>query len=230
MKNMKPVYLIATGFMTLLALGCVSCGQNEKQRKAMEEQAAQAKAESQVKQRAEAEEAEKERETALVRDAISKNTDFAICETCWFLSHRVAPVAPLYEEWSSCEGWRCVPCLRALAAGGFADIDVHRDASGQWVVWKPTPKSEQAIRQGIIKQIVPQIRDISEWHCLLGCRELQQIDATTQLSDGLKVDFSWHWKTTGIGVGYGLSGERQRGVAYFTKTASGLVIDKIKME
>ena len=66
------------------------------------------------------------------------------------------------------------------------------------------------------------------WSFILGCRELQQVDATTALSDGLKVDFSWHWKVTDIGTADGLSG--QRGVAYFTRTANGLAIDKIKME
>ena len=58
----------------------------------------------------------------------------------------------------------------------------------------------------------------------------EQVDATTQLSDGLKVDFSWDWTLSPLGIAAGLSGERQRGVAYFTRTENGLTIDKIEMK
>jgi hypothetical protein len=102
---------------------------------------------------------------------------------------------------------------------------------------------EEAIRQGLIQPYARGTIAISQgggqflqhpstrWHIILGCRELQQIDATTPLTDGLKADFSWHWSLTDIGAVSGqLSSERQRGVAYFTNTANGLNIDKIKME
>ena len=69
-----------------------------------------------------------------------------------------------------------------------------------------------------------------KWTLVAGCREFMSTDATTPLSGGLKVDFSWHWKVTDIGTADGLSAERQRGVAYLTRTASGLDIDKIELK
>lgn len=67
-----------------------------------------------------------------------------------------------------------------------------------------------------------------KWQLVLGCREFQQIDAVNKLADGVKVDFSWHWKTTAIGAGARLSDARQRGVVYFTRTSNGLIMDHIQ--
>lgn len=55
----------------------------------------------------------------------------------------------------------------------------------------------------------------------------EQVDATTALADGPKVDFSWHWKDTDFGTAHGLSEERRRGAAYFIKTGNGLNIEQI---
>jgi hypothetical protein len=44
------------------------------------------------------------------------------------------------------------------------------------------------------------------------------------------VDFSWHWKPTELGIADGLSVERQRGVAYFTRSTNGLAIDRIQID
>jgi hypothetical protein len=63
-----------------------------------------------------------------------------------------------------------------------------------------------------------------------GFRWFVSVDAKTPFSGGLKVDFSWRWIPMEIGTANGLNGGPQRGVAYFTRTANGLVIDKIKME
>jgi hypothetical protein len=209
----------------------------------LDEQAAQAKAESQAKQRAEAEKAEKQKETSLVQDTISKNNDFAVCRICSFTFTK-------YESWNECNGSSnpshdpCIPCVDALSMAGYVRSQkVGYLVAGEIVShsrrWVPTPKAEQVIGKGLIEQSeipysgyqpIYHVAHEYRWNVLLGCREVQQIDATTQLSDGLKVDFSWHWRTTDIGDGYGLSDKRQRGVAYLTRTASGLVIDQIKME
>lgn len=71
---------------------------------------------------------------------------------------------------------------------------------------------------------------VYKWTLILGCRQFQQVDATTALADGQKVDFSWHWKPTDLGVADGLTDGRQRGVAYLTRSNTGLVVDRIQID
>jgi hypothetical protein len=70
--------------------------------------------------------------------------------------------------------------------------------------------------------------DSYEWTLTLGCRGFSGIDATTPLADGGKVDFSWNWKPTDLGNTDGLTDERQRGVAYLTRSGNELVVDRIE--
>ena len=147
--------------------------------------------------------------------------------------------------WNRCDDELCIPCVDALGAAGFVRflakipaLEYGRNLSH--MQWIPTPKMEQAIRQGLIEQslilgghngkyYIP-VNAEYEGRCVLGCGELQQIDAITPLVDGLKVDFSWHWRTTEIGVGGGLSYKRRRGVAYFRRTSNGLTIDQLELK
>jgi hypothetical protein len=66
-----------------------------------------------------------------------------------------------------------------------------------------------------------------EWVLVFGCPELSSVDATTPLADGVKVDFSWHWKPNEIGAAAGLNDARQQGVAYLKRTGAGLAVDQI---
>jgi len=227
---------IVVGFMVL---GTTACGQHGKQRKALEEQAARAQAKQQAQlqeeQRAEAEKTEKQREAALVRDAISKNGDFAVCKTCTIKFHNERDNMCFNEDLLTVNEW-CSFWAEVLSRTGYVLF-----LDSRHTLWVPTTKGEQALGQGYIYQsdsryivdfgAVQQVVSGRKWDLNLGCRELQQLDAVTPLLDGLKADFSWHWKLTDIGAASGrLSSERQRGVAYFTNTANGLNIDKIRME
>ena len=190
--------------------------------KAKTEAKVKQQAEAEEKQRVEAEKVRAQKETELIRDLISKNSDFDVCRVCG--------VAFIQYENMNLTGFgrpdtMMDDCVAALHEAGYA----------QWPYvdhgyWKQTKKAEWAIQQGLIRES----KEIASgrptghvtWRCVLGCRELQQVDATTQLSDGLKVDFSWHWKDTDIGTAAGLNDERHRGVAYFTRTANGLAIEQ----
>ena len=100
-------------------------------------------------------------------------------------------------------------------------------------VWVPTSKGRAAMGSDIREQRSGDYRNgrlASKWEIVLGCRELQQIDATTPLADGAKADFSWHWRVTAFGATGGLSEERQRGTAYFTRTTTGVNIDRIQID
>lgn len=68
------------------------------------------------------------------------------------------------------------------------------------------------------------------WKMVLGCREFLQIDGVTQLADGSKVDFSWHWKVTDLALLDDLRDKRERGEAYLGKSAGRLVIDKMYLK
>ncbi len=69
--------------------------------------------------------------------------------------------------------------------------------------------------------------EIFSWRLILGCRELVQIDGTTPLADGMRVDFSWRWHPTELGTADGLVDSRQRAEAFLRKTSSGLLVDKM---
>ena len=205
--------------VVVLVLGCVACGQHEKQQKILAEQSA-----------AEAEKIRIQKETALVQDLISKHKDFDVCQIQAF---------QFMTNCSRSPGVRCpVPMTNQQYALLLAAGDVRPTNEPNEIFL--TDKGAKAVGNEIEQELLPSHtadgspppKDwaLFKWTLILGCRELQQIDATTPLSDGLKVDFSWHWKPTDLGTADRLSDERQRGVAYFTRAASGLTIDKIEMK
>jgi hypothetical protein len=65
------------------------------------------------------------------------------------------------------------------------------------------------------------------WTLLLSCRNLDGIDATTQMADGVKLDFSWNWKPTELGVAFGQRDSRERGEAYLLRVRNGLKVDRL---
>jgi formylglycine-generating enzyme required for sulfatase activity/DNA-directed RNA polymerase subunit RPC12/RpoP len=180
--------------------------------------------------RAEAEKEGVREETALVQDLISKQKDFAVCQIQAF---------QFMTNCSSSPGVRCpIPMTNKQYSLLLAVGDVRPTNEPNEIFL--TDKGAKAVGNEIEQEWLPSHtadgspppKDwaLFKWTLILGCRELQRLDATTPLSDGLKVDFSWHWKLTDLGTADGLRDERQRGVAYFTRTANGLNIDKIEMK
>jgi hypothetical protein len=117
------------------------------------------------------------------------------------------------------------------------------DGESRLYRWHPTTKGAIAVGHDIIQEetsdartnnegyvVARYGRDFYTWTLVLGCRELDQVDATTHLNDGLKADFSWHWKDTPLGEADRLSDERQRAVAYLTLTNGILKTDRIQFD
>jgi hypothetical protein len=99
--------------------------------------------------------------------------------------------------------------------------------------WTPNDRGLAALGGDVREEKVGYYRNgmvAFKWELTLGCREFQQIDGTTPLADGIKADFSWHWKTTPLGAADKLGNERQRGVAYFTRRSDGMAIDQIHFD
>jgi hypothetical protein len=127
--------------------------------------------------------------------------------------------------------------LRLLYKAGYIrlqDLPIFQNRA----FWAPTDKANKALGHNIESEKVqvsaspgyPELGSYSgyKWTLILGCRELQQIDATTPLLDGQKVEFSWHWSPTELGTADGLTDERQRGVAYLVRENNSLAIDRIQ--
>lgn len=96
--------------------------------------------------------------------------------------------------------------------------------------WRPNQKGLATLGNDIREEKTAHGSGAYKWTLYLGCRKFQQIDATTPLADGAKVDFSWQWKPTDLGFLDGLTEERQRGVAYLTRSSTGLVVDQIQID
>jgi hypothetical protein len=102
---------------------------------------------------------------------------------------------------------------------------------GQFLPWCPTSKAKSALGDEILQERIHPAVEAPKgnyaWKLILGCRHFTQIDASTPLADGLKVDFSWRWKPTDLGFRDGLTDERQRGEAYLRRTQDGWAMDQI---
>jgi hypothetical protein len=145
------------------------------------------------------------------------------------------------------------PPLRLLARLNYVSAleapihltDGSPNVSTLW--WSPAPNLRQSLGNDIEeqttadfslggmnlgKEYLPRLglAGAYEWTLTLGCREFLQVDATTPLTDGVKIDFSWRWKTTELGTAGGITDARQRGVAYLKKTANGLEVDQMEVK
>ncbi len=190
---------------------------------------------------AEAEEVRIQKEAALVQDSINKHKDFDVCRIQELEFVRAPSVdagncSLPFPYCGNVSTGKYRSALKLLDAARYIGYEGHPttyqvSTDNYW--WTPTDRGVSAIGNEIKQERAGSYTDgrtLYKWTLILGCRELQQLDATTQLSDGLKVDFSWHWKVTNLGTVDGLSGQRERGVAYFTRTANGLVIDQIEVK
>ena len=185
---------------------------------------------------------EKSKESALVQELISKHKEFAVCSI-----RELESIRPSSADAGNCNlpdvycqngsSGANYDALKLLDTVGYIGDEKHptsKQISTDTYWWSLTDKGLVAVGTSIIKQervgTYASGMVAYKWTLVLGCRNFEQVDATTQLSDGLKVDFSWDWTLSPLGIAAGLSGERQRGVAYFTRTENGLTIDKIEMK
>jgi hypothetical protein len=187
-------------------------------------------------------------EIEAARKLIEDNDKFAVCRTKELDFTRYD--GPCDKASLSCEntsGTSSRPVLQMLANLGYIGgeghpITVHHIPYPSWMYryyWTPNEKGQRAIGTSIRAEkvhtkslvygelILPKGTNPYRWTLILGCRELLQLDATTPLADGLKVDFSWHWKDTDLGTADKLTEKRQRGIAYFTRSNNDLSIDQI---
>jgi hypothetical protein len=183
------------------------------------------------------------------QELLSKSKDFDVCRvyTLTFQELRCSDI-PLVEQTGSCEysSRSSLKTLQLLQKAGFV-VGVGTSAHSGDIVWAKLPKVKSALGTTIVEEKTGTTSTVTledygngfgltaaavphQWKVITGCRELSGIDATTALADGEKVDFSWHWKPTELGIADGLSVERQRGVAYFTRSTNGLAIDRIQID
>jgi hypothetical protein len=189
---------------------------------------------------------ELETDSAHISSLITSNKDFAICRV-----REVEFGRDPMQDTGQCKlqdpfVWGSNSCnpyvsenedgrvLESLGKSGYITILTYPNPDSNpysEYVWVPTSRGRVALGSVIREQKSRDYRNgrlDTKWEIVLGCRELQQIDADSPLADGVKADFSWHWKTTELGTVEGLSESRQRGVAYFTRTSNGLNIDQIQ--
>ena len=181
------------------------------------------------------------------KELISKSSDFDICKVYNFdfQELRCSEVPPFPStdtrtcEHSSASSSKMFQILREL---GFVR-DVGQNFFGDWI-WIKLPKSRDALGTTIIQQQTGTTSPFPmgtyqyprygygvpyRWKVITGCREMTGIDATTPLNDGVKIDFSWHWKPTEVGKAEGFTEERKRGVAYLVRKGDKLAIDQIQI-
>lgn len=225
---MKRAYVIAVGLIVFLVLGGIASAQYEKLEKILPEQDA----------RAEGEKVRIQKETELVQELIANHKDFAVCKIRELEFHNVLAghcnlPRPYCDNTSPGTAFAALMLLYTVGDIGGEKHRITTQLSTGVTYWTPTDKGLMAVGNEIRHETFARGTngDVEyKWTLSLGCRELEQIDATTQLSDGLKVDFSWHWKPTDLGIADGLSGERHQGMAYLTRTANGLDIDKMELK
>lgn len=178
----------------------------------------------------------KARELAKTQESIRQNEKFAVC--------RIRKVNFVrYPKGCSLSNGTCQSLafpaeyggIQLLSNAGYLTERLNASLYSQGVFFTLNDTGRSAIGNDIQeKKVSGGLLDYSydsyQWTLILGCRDFSGIDATTALADGEKVDFSWNWKPTGLGNTDGLTDERQRGVAYLTRSSNGLVIDRIQFE
>jgi hypothetical protein len=179
-------------------------------------------------------------EGAIAKEIIEKDKRFTVCQL-YNLDFQDVPAGqcPFSSGQGKCEYTtrRSFRVLKLLETAGLASaLGINRD--GYWM-WAPTAKAQSLVGTTIIQQKTGAPAPLwlgamyvnavpFRWKVITGCRQFSGIDATTPLADGLKVDFSWHWKPSEVGTADGMPTARQRAVAYLKRTKSGLAIDQIQ--
>jgi len=177
-------------------------------------------------------------EAALVQTLINQHKDFAVCRIQELEYHKMNPgrctlPQPYCDNMSGNSEFQALKLLDTVGYIGDAEHPTAAQVSTGTYYWSPTDRVSKVLGTEIKQETLAKWTNgevAYKWTLILGCREFDQLDATTQLADGLKVDFSWHWKLTTLGNAAKLSDKRQRGVAYLTKKAEGLAIDQIDMK
>lgn len=175
---------------------------------------------------------------AAVKAAISQHEKFAVCKMFNVNFGHMGKRGPCVRSISECDNYAVVSsfsALNALKKAGYITGALPY-GRGDETFWSTTSKAEKAKGTVITERRLSGKMPIEHfgyadrmgWEVTLGCREFDQIDATTPLNDGVKVDFSWHWAPNDIGEAAGLESSRQRGVAYLTRKDSGLAIDQLQ--
>jgi hypothetical protein len=123
------------------------------------------------------------------------------------------------------------PHLNALVKAGYIDLSPWEDWYCGNITSKGTSAMGKEIKElGVEQRIVSgpnNIREDLRWRLILAYREFVQIDGTTPLTNGQRVDFSWRWRPTDIGKADGVIVSAQRGEAYLRKSGDSFVIDKM---
>jgi sulfatase modifying factor 1 len=177
-------------------------------------------------------------EAALVQALINQHKDFAVCRIQELEYHKMNPgrctlPQPYCDNMSRNSEFQALKLLDTVGYIGDAEHPTTAQVSTGTYYWSPTDRGSKALGTEIKQETLAKWTNgevAYKWTLILGCREFDQLDATTQLADGLKVDFSWHWKLTTLGNAAKLSDKRQRGMAYLTKKAEGLALDQIDMK
>ena len=160
------------------------------------------------------------------RSLIRGHSQFDVCRTRELRFYRISEVGTVApEDFDNRSEFSEEYAIHLLNSAGYIE-GLYPSGNNNAILWTPSAKVQSAIGHDIRQEKSDQITYV--WKLTLGCREFEQIDAITQLADGAKADFSWHWNVTSIGTADRLSRERQRGVAYFTRASTGLNIDQIE--
>jgi len=174
------------------------------------------------------------REIGIKQDAIRKHEKFAVCRIRKL--QIIGYSGPCSISNGLCQGLASqedFDGVQLLSNAGYLTEHIDTSRYGNGVPIALNSKGKGAIGSTIQEKKVSgggRLVEVNEWTLVLGCRELSGIDATTPLADGEKVDFSWQWKPTDLGIADGLTDARQRGVAYLTRSSNGFTVDRIQID
>ena len=175
----------------------------------------------------------KARNVEIARTVIAKNREFDVCNTQIIeFTASGSCDGKVSEPPEDCKYYsplRALSPLRLLQSANYITVIT---TEGMQSVWSPTSEGNDAIGNEILPGVKKNSKGketLHQWTLILGCRQLMGLEATNLLVDGSKIDFSWRWKPTELGIAAGLTDEGQRGSAYLKKTVDGMVVDRIDM-
>lgn len=171
----------------------------------------------------------------VANELVANDSQFAKCQVRELEFHKIRNCnlsAPYCDNMSRNSESHALQLLSDAGYIGGQGHQITTQYSTQTYYWTPNDRGKNAIGNDISEEKAAEWSNGEVayiWKLNLGCREFEQVDATTQLGDGLKVDFSWHWKVTALGAADGMKADRQRAVAYLKRTPSGLKVDQIQI-